>query len=786
VEPVRRAPSAAATAAPAGDVGTLIALAGLLAIAGFMLLAPIVHALIPVTRLPDPLPDHHQDGETLIFILAFAVLLPLAVWAAGRIAERIAAGPNAAALPALTAALAVLLALALLAARASTDAVLALGGAVWLALAAAGLYRAASSQRWGLGERLASQATRLWIAAAALLAATTLAFTHTSSVSWPALIAGAALIAAFVFARERLRLPHAGRRIGLPLDAAVIVLLLLAVPNLAVFAGGGGTEGAVETAILQFHQNFFLGPANQILHGDAMLVDTLSQYGVGSIYFLAGLFNVIPISNASLGLIEGLLSALMFIGAWAVMRIAGVSRPLAAGAMAVAVIALVYGLQYPLGGLLQHGAFRFGLPIGVVVGAVAESRWPRHATPARLLQLLTIAVASIWALEAFAYTTLTVLAVIAVGFFLTVRGERKAFLLRWVVQLIAACLLAHLLLAAITLIATGELPDWGWYINTLREFLFGQIGDLTYDFSPWSPALAVGALYLVSAAAIAILIRRRPDLALSQRTLLVALAGMTAFGVALFSYIVNRSADHIIPYVCLPAVTIGALWISLLERPAFGVSAGGRRAGWVLGLAVSALLIATAASSVDARFHQSALAFARPGGASFADALDRTWNPPPVRPQAAEGQQLLAQQMPGESRSSVITSADLSVEILTRSERGSAVPLGDPWEDSFVPDDHLAPLGDYVAGLEPGDKILIDPAAREVFETYQDDPERNPLETPAGGVTLIPSGLATLQEWVLREIGKTYGLKTVATSPSGLEVVELVPRLTASLEKDQP
>ncbi len=117
---------------------------------------------------------------------------------------------------------------------------------------------------------------------------------------------------------------------------------------------------------------------------------------------------MIPIGNETLGLVEGVLSALMFAGAWAVMRIAGVSRLLAAGAMLVAVIALVYGLQYPIGGLLQHGAIRFGLPIGVVVGAVAESRWPGAATPARLLQLLTVGIASIWALEAFAYTALTV------------------------------------------------------------------------------------------------------------------------------------------------------------------------------------------------------------------------------------------------------------------------------------------------------------------------------------------------------------------------------------------
>jgi hypothetical protein len=763
-------------ARPARPLGAVIALSSTLAIALFTLIAPILHAIVPVTDLPDPLPDHHQDAETLLFVLAFAVLLPLGVWAGSRIADRISAGPNANSLPALAAVLTGLLALVLLAARVSSEAVLALGSLIWLAIAAALLLRAAGPQRTEAAARLAPLTARLWIGAAVLIAATALAFTTIDSVSWPLLIAGAVLIAAFVALGERIAVPAAGRRLGPLADVAVTVLLLGAVPNLVIFATGGGTADAVQTSIIQFHQDFFLGPANQILAGDAMLVDTLSQYGVGSIYFLAGLFTFIPIGNGTLGLIEGVLSALMFIGAWGVMRIAGVSRLLAASAMAVAVIALVYGLQYPLGGLLQHGAIRFGLPIGVVVGAVAESRWPGAATPARLLQLLTVAVASIWALEAFAYTALTVGAVVAVTVVMAPAGGRRRELIRWIAQLFAACAIAHVLLAAITLIATGELPDWGWYLNTLREFLFGQIGDLTYDFSPWSPGLAVGGLYVVSAAALSLLIWRRPDVAARERTMVIAIAGMTAFGVALFTYIVNRSADHIVPYVCLPAVAVGALWLSLLQHPALAVPNAARRAGWALGLGVSALLVAVAASSVDARFHESALAYARPGGASLSAALDRLWNPPPLRPAAGEGVQLLDTYMPGEERSSVLTSADLGVEILVRSERGSAVPLGDPWEDSFVPDDHLGPLGDYVAGLGAGDRILIDEPAREAFEVYRDDPERDPLETPAGGVTLIPSGLATLQEWVLREIGKSWDLKTVAKSPSGLEVVELVPR----------
>ena len=96
---------------------------------------------------------------------------------------------------------------------------------------------------------------------------------------------------------------------------------------------------------------------------------------------------------------------------------------------------------------------------------------------------------------------------------------------------------AHLVLAAGTLAATGELPDWGGYVDTLRAFLSGQIGDWTYDFSPFSPGIALGALYMASASAVVLLLMRRPDLLPRERPILVGITGMTVWGIGLFSYL---------------------------------------------------------------------------------------------------------------------------------------------------------------------------------------------------------------------------------------------------------
>lgn len=763
---------------PAGtrpSLGATIGLGVLLTLGPLLVLAPSIWLVAPVTDLPEPFVDHHQTAETAIFLLAFAVLLPAGVAGGLQIADRIAAGPDPGALSVAVWRLGAGLALVVLADRVLPELalgarprVLALGAALWCGTAALLLARAASRPRLPDGDRHRARWSRPL--AALLLVPVALSFVQLGGISIAALVAGAAVALAATVLHERARPPRLPPAAGGALDLALIVLLGLAVPDLFVVPMGDPAR-ALESAIIQFHQNFYLGPARQLLSGDHMLVEVLSQYGVGSIGVLAAVFGVVPIGYGTLGLIEGALSASTFVATFALLRMAGVSRWMAATAMGVAVVTLVYGLAYPLGALLQHGAFRFGHPVGVVLGGVVEARWRRLALPARLLQLLTLAVASIWALEAFVFTLFTLAAVAAVGVVARPAGSRARAVVAWGAQIGAAVLLAHVLFAGTTFAAAGELPRWGWYLATVREFLVGSISAWTYDFSTFSAGYAVGALYLGSAAALAIVTLRRPDLRQTEQTLLVAIAGMTAYGIALLSYLVNRSADHIIPYVSLPVVALGALWPTFVGRGSVAASVASRRAALGAAFALSGVALAAAWTTAEIRFPESALAYAVAGRAPLQAAIGRLWRPPPLRAEAPEGVALLRAQMPNERRSIVLTGADLSVEILLRAGRANAVPFGDPWEDSFVASSHLAPLGAFVDRLRQGDLTLIDAPARGAFEAHRADPALDPLE-PATG----PTEMAPLQKWVLREIGLRFDLRTVARGGSGLEVAELVPR----------
>jgi hypothetical protein len=314
------------------------------------------------------------------------------------------------------------------------------------------------------------------------------------------------------------------------------------------------------------------------------------------------------------------------------------------------------------------------------------------------------------------------------------------------------------------------------YLHTLHEFLAGGIGDLTYDFSPWSPALGVAGIYVASAAATALLVTREGGVAGPDRPAVVAIGATTAYGIALFSYFVNRSADHIIAYVSLPAVMVVALWLALLLRPSSGASSVVRRVAVVFCAAAAALLVSVAWSSAGSRFSQSALGHVIPGGESLHAALHRLWYPPELAPGADEGERLLEQYMPGESESVVVTSADLAVEVLIHTDRTNRLPLADPWEDSLVPLEHLPALRAALDSLEPGERVLLDRPALDVFNGYRREPERDPLREPFSSGTVVPSGIAVLQEWELKEIGERFRLVTVARGDGGLVVARLVPR----------
>jgi hypothetical protein len=357
-------------------------------------------------------------------------------------------------------------------------------------------------------------------------------------------------------------------------------------------------------------------------------------------------------------------------------------------------------------------------------------------------------------------------------------GNRLQWLLRQAVMVAVACVCAQVCFALVTLAVYAQLPDWGQYLAYLHAFLFEDLGDINFDFPPWSPGLAVGAGYLASIAAIVLLVVRNPDFAGTERTAISALTGVTAYGVAIYSYYDNRSTSFILTGVALPAFLAAALWLSLLLRSRV-VPLALRRGGLAFALSVGGLVVAVGWSSVAERYPHSALAHVLAGGGSLPGALHRLWHMPPLSPAASEGQRLLEDFMSGEQRSLVLMTPDSGIEILIRSNRGNVLPIASPLQDGFIASKRLPGLGRAVDGLRSGQRMLTDEPARETFETVRANPSIDPLARPdcaAGKPALLPAKLAPLQAWALKRIGERFDLRTIHHGSSGLAVVELIPR----------
>jgi hypothetical protein len=769
----RPAASAPGGFGPALVITVTLAIAAALALIAAQLL--VIHSDIAANSpYHNLINQQNQSVKTDVYLITFLVILPLSLVIGPRIADAVAAGPNGSSLPSFAATLAGLLAAALIVVHFSGALPwgsgvkgLLVGVLVWGALAAAALWRVLRGGSWRLLDRL--HATWPAPAAVAALLGLGLLLCLTSSTSLGAvpLLIGAAVAALVLVLYRRARLPHLGRW-GLLIDAVVVLLLFLAIPDVVAFKNPSGIPDIfVDPGIVQFQHDYILGSVNQVLGGGALLVnDPVSQYGVGLIYFVAGWFHIAPIGYGTFALLDSLLTALFYIAGYAVLRLAGVRRLLAAAAIALGVVAFVYNFLYFVGQLPEEGPLRFGLPMVVLLGFAAAMRLPRAAAWWRALALVGLAVAAVWAFEAFAYTAVTYVAIVAVLAWLGVAGERRRWFVRWLLIGLGAVVAGHLVFALATLIGSGHLPDWGQYLAYGREFLLGgRAGSITYGFANWSPGLAVYAGALISAAALVLLCWRRPDLARANPTRTVALAGSTFYAIAILSYTDNRSSTYLFLFVALPLLLAATLWLSLILAPGSRLPSRIRLSGLAAALAVSVLLLAGAWPQAGTHFNRTALAHFYPGGGLRA-ALHRLWHAPAFDPRTPVGIQLLDRYM--RSRRVIIllpTVPDLGTEILIRSHRSNLLPIGDPKADGLVPSVWLPRVRAALRGIRPGQRILIDDEALKAIRELR-NPAVDPLKAPVDG-----GGVEA--EWILRYLDQRFVIRPIARSPDGLIVAEL-------------
>jgi hypothetical protein len=379
------------------------------------------------------------------------------------------------------------------------------------------------------------------------------------------------------------------------LGRAIDVLVVLVLLALVAYVGP-------LTDRLVLNQNYFLAPVDGVLHGQAMLVGTVSQYGVGLFDALALFFSVVPIGYGTFTLLLAALTVGLFVLVYAVLRLSIRSQALAVlGVLSVAVLD-VYGQFGSYADYPSTGVLRFGLPWLVIALSVGATR-SRRATFLERLVVIVVGVAAIWSGEAGVYCLGAAIAVAAIDAALGPDSRRvrtRAFIRR-TVTLVAGAATGILLFTLLTRAFAGAWPDWGAYLNYIHLYTLAGFGLL--PISAWSPGIALGAFYVVSASVIGVAAIGYPSFAREHRPAFVAAAGLTAMGALVFTYFLGRAAPNNLFHVAPPAVVLLFVWGGI-ARDAFGRSP---KAAAPVGVTVllAALMLAGERANFSAKYPSS-------------------------------------------------------------------------------------------------------------------------------------------------------------------------------------
>jgi hypothetical protein len=516
-------------------------------------------------------------------------------------------------------------------------------------------------------------------------------------------VALAAGLATFDLVRAwdgRWSLPAAWVRV---LDVGIIVACILVV----VYLGA-------PTNVLTLNHNYFLGPAIDVLHGHPMLVGTFSQYGVGMMDVLAAIFLVVPIGYGTFTLLLSACTALLFVVVYIVLRWSTGSLLIAAVGVTVAIVLGTFGTlgYYPW--TPSTGVLRFGLPWLVILFSLASVGAATHKRLFEALVFATVAVASVWSGEAGVYCLGTAVALACLDAAAADASalERMRTAARRIAQLVATSASALLLFTLLTRALAGAWPNWGAYLYYIRLYTTGGLGALPIE--PWSPGLALGALYTISAIAIVLLALTRPSLLRERAVAFRAATSLTVLGVLVYTYYLGRAHPNNLYFISPPGVALVFVWLGIVRstfdsRVAVAVACGTVIFG-------GAVVVANESGTLSEKYPTTALAAVLGSGPSLASEVSTLWRNPVFYPEAAHVVQFVSALKPERTGLTLLLTPNVETEALLRLGIANAVGSSQPCQEQLSTQGSgrvakevsaLAPGGIVVTGNGPNNGGLL-------------------------------------------------------------------------------
>lgn len=443
-----------------------------------------------------------------------------------------------------------------------------------------------------------------------------------------------------------------------------------------------------------YHYNFYLGPTAQVLAGGTPLADATGQYGPGPAVFLALLIKTGLMTPTFRGM-SFMLCVLLALQAAAWYVIArSLIRPRAAAVAAVSAIALVACGGRVANMFPSNGPLRFGP--GLLLVMVASLRG-RYGLPGlRWAERVLIGVAAVWSAESFAYALAAALGVAATESGAEPdRRKRLRALGRHGAAISLAVATAWTSAAIIIRARSGAWPDLPTYAEYLLLYGRGYAGLLADPWDPWSIVLGT---YTASALALARLVLG--GWAPRERGRLAAVGGLTALGVAQFTYYLGRAHPVSLNVAAAPAILLGVYWLAwAAARPRpfpRRLADTFRYTAWFV------LLFLLAASFPGAAGTHGA---AGPAGA-IRTVLGRARALVSDDPRAEEAAALVRRHAGAVPRVAAFLGPRYTTEVLLLTGRGHVFPVGMFDQDGLIPSARDKALR-FSHGLRPGDIIFV-------------------------------------------------------------------------------
>lgn len=545
--------------------------------------------------------------------------------------------------------------------------------------------------RAGVLARLPANDAGWWAAVPVVLALAALVFVPSSTLNLSNLAFAAliGLVAGWVIQRRwgRPAITRWGLDIGIVI-ATILVVVQLGGPSLITALNG----------------NYFLGPVLDITHGQPILVDTFSQYGVGMFDGLAAVFSVVALGYGTFQLLLSVLTVLWWLVIYAVLRMSTRSQLIAALGLAVGVLLYLFGPVGVFDDYQSTGVLRFGMPWLVIVLSVASARSDAHVR--RWLDaavLVVVAVAAQWSGETAGYTLGTAVAIALLSAAvkpLSIRARARIAALA-VLRLTVAFVAGLVLFSVVTRLATGHWPDWGPYLAFVRLYTSGGLGAV--QIAQWSTGLAMAWAYAASATVLILLVILRPDLVRARLATFRAVAGLTVLGALVYTYFLGRADPNNLVHISPPLVVLGFVWLDVVNS-----ALGDRRVAAVAGASlvfVGALVVAGVRPNISQRFGQSALGVVTEHPGRLATTFDTIKDNPVISSGSVTVEDFIRKLHIGHRPLLLAVMPIYETEALVRLDRANAVASSNPCQEALSPSGASRLLG-RIRKLEPGGVLV--------------------------------------------------------------------------------